>query len=266
MFVCVSVRLSRCRCSTVVKQTWNSALQISVYFISLPAYIEVPSVLVPSVLWRCWLGSRRAYKKLGGVLGWGGGAVICLEQGADSHMAQLMPMPLTVSCFSKIQIGFTFLVAAVCVCLYISTHRVSLWPACNCVPNSHVCLVMSMYRWRHNRQSMVQLCVYNVRWLDSFKWLLCVNMQFWVSCCFFRAIPTLLLTVLLNSCQVNLPKCECAVEYCRPLYEFFCFFACCLEHITVNCVQTAVSVAFILTLYCWLWICCHRTRHWHSVC
>jgi len=25
-------------------------------------------------------------------------------------MAQLMPMPLTVSCFSKIQIGFTFLV------------------------------------------------------------------------------------------------------------------------------------------------------------
>ena len=175
-------------------------------------------------------------------------------------------MPLTVSCFSKIQIGFTFLVAAVCVCLYISTHRVSLWPACNCVPNSHVCLVMSMYRWRHNRQSMVQLCVYNVRWLDSFKWLLCVNMQFWVSCCFFRAIPTLLLTVLLNSCQVNLPKCECAVEYCRPLYEFFCFFACCLEHITVNCVQTAVSVAFILTLYCWLWICCHRTRHWHSVC
>jgi len=26
------------------------------------------------------------------------------------HMAQLMPLPLTVSCFSKIQIGFTFLV------------------------------------------------------------------------------------------------------------------------------------------------------------
>jgi len=28
------------------------------------------------------------------------------------HMAQLMPLPLTVSCFSKIQIGFTFLVPA----------------------------------------------------------------------------------------------------------------------------------------------------------
>ena len=35
---------------------------------------------------------------------------ICLERGADLHMAQLMPLPLTVSCFTKIQIGFTFLV------------------------------------------------------------------------------------------------------------------------------------------------------------
>ena len=38
--------------------------------------------------------------------------IICLERGADLHMAQLMPLPLTVSCFSKIQIGFTFLVPA----------------------------------------------------------------------------------------------------------------------------------------------------------
>ena len=38
--------------------------------------------------------------------------VICLEQGADLHMAQLMPLSLTVSCFSKIQIGFTFLAPA----------------------------------------------------------------------------------------------------------------------------------------------------------
>ena len=57
--------------------------------------------------------------------------VICLERGADLHTAQLMPLPLplTVSCFSKIQIGFTFLVPAhpgsprqravkrVCVCM-----------------------------------------------------------------------------------------------------------------------------------------------------
>ena len=55
--------------------------------------------------------------------------VICLERGAGLHMAQLMPLPLTVSCFSKIQIAFTFLVPAdlgsprkravkrVCVCM-----------------------------------------------------------------------------------------------------------------------------------------------------
>ena len=55
--------------------------------------------------------------------------VICLERGADLHIAQLMPLPLTVSCFSKIQISFTFLVLAqpgspgkravkrVCVCV-----------------------------------------------------------------------------------------------------------------------------------------------------
>ena len=43
---------------------------------------------------------------------WGTGVVICLERGADLHMAQLMPLPLTVSCSSKTQIGFTFLVPA----------------------------------------------------------------------------------------------------------------------------------------------------------
>ena len=42
----------------------------------------------------------------------GAGVVICLERGADLHMVQPMPLPLTVSCFSKIQIGFTFLVPA----------------------------------------------------------------------------------------------------------------------------------------------------------
>ena len=43
---------------------------------------------------------------------WGTGMVICLERDADLHMAQLMSLPLTVSCSSKIQIGFTFLVPA----------------------------------------------------------------------------------------------------------------------------------------------------------
>jgi len=43
---------------------------------------------------------------------WGAGVVIRLEQGADLHMARRIPLPLIVSCFSKITIGFTFLVPA----------------------------------------------------------------------------------------------------------------------------------------------------------
>jgi len=59
---------------------------------------------------------------------WGTGMVICLKWDADFHMTRLMPLPLTVSCFSKIQIDFTFLIPAnpgspgkgplnVCVCV-----------------------------------------------------------------------------------------------------------------------------------------------------
>ena len=43
---------------------------------------------------------------------WVAGMVICLDGGANLHMAQLMPLSLTVSCFGEIQIGFTFLVPA----------------------------------------------------------------------------------------------------------------------------------------------------------
>ena len=57
------------------------------------------------------LGSRKGIQHVKNEW-WGVGMVICLEQGADLHMAQLMPLPLTVSYFSKIQIGFTFLVPA----------------------------------------------------------------------------------------------------------------------------------------------------------
>jgi len=39
---------------------------------------------------------------------WGAGMVICLERGVDLHMAELMPLPLTVSRFSKIHIGLPF--------------------------------------------------------------------------------------------------------------------------------------------------------------
>ena len=71
---------------------------------------------------------------------WGAGVVICLERGADLHMVQLMPLPLTVSCFGRIQIGFTFLVlaqlsssgkrAVKCACLF-SRHM--LLYSLNCI-------------------------------------------------------------------------------------------------------------------------------------
>jgi len=74
-----------------------------------------------------WQEGHPACKKLsGGVLVW-----LSVERGADLHIAQVMPLPLTVSCFSKIQIGFTFLVPAhlgrpaqravkrVCVCVCV---------------------------------------------------------------------------------------------------------------------------------------------------
>ena len=66
---------------------------------------------LPSVLRCCWLGGRKGIRSVK-KLWWGAGMVIFLESGADLHMAQLMPLPLTVSCFNKIQIGFTFLVPA----------------------------------------------------------------------------------------------------------------------------------------------------------
>jgi len=90
-------------------------------------------------LWGCW------------------GVIICLERDADLFMAQLMPLPLTVSCFSEIQIGFTFLVPSylgclsrravkrVCVCiilLLMPHHMVSTNAACCCSPVSMVCMSM----------------------------------------------------------------------------------------------------------------------------
>jgi len=65
--------------------------------------------------------------------------VVYLERNEDLHMAQRMPPPLTVSCFSKVQFGFTFLVPAhpgspgqravkrVCVCVCVCVHQAKLF-------------------------------------------------------------------------------------------------------------------------------------------
>ena len=88
------------------------------------------SVDVPSVLSHCWLGGKKGIRPVK-TEWWGAGVVICMERGADLHMARLMSLPLTVSCFSKVQTGFTVLVPAhpgspgqkvvkwVCVCVCV---------------------------------------------------------------------------------------------------------------------------------------------------
>ena len=96
---------------------------------------------------------------------WGAGMVICLERGADLHMAQLMPLPLTVSCFHKIQISFTFLVPAdpgspgegllngcVCVCVRVSATQqwrtsvcALLWHQTTTTPRRTTTLVCSSH-------------------------------------------------------------------------------------------------------------------------
>ena len=89
---------------------------------------------MPSFLWRCWLGDRKGIRPVK-TERCGAGVVICLERGADLHVARLMPLPLTVCCFSKIQIGFAFLVLAhldsprkmavkrVCVCVCVCVNH-----------------------------------------------------------------------------------------------------------------------------------------------
>ena len=57
-------------------------------------------------------------------------------------MAQLMPLPLTVSCFSKIQIGFTFLVPA-----HLGSPGKGPLNGCVCVPHFvRVCLIFCIHQ------------------------------------------------------------------------------------------------------------------------
>ena len=78
---------------------------------------------------------------------WGAGVVICLERGADLHVAQLMPLPLTVSCFRNIQIGFTFLVLA-----HLGSSAKGLLNGCLCACVCAVIMppVIGGIKWYHN--------------------------------------------------------------------------------------------------------------------
>ena len=100
---------------------------------------------VPSVHWCCLVGRQEEHPACKKLTGGRAGMVICLKQGADLCMAQLVPLPLTVSCFSKIQIGFTFLVPAHlgsprkgplngCVCVCAWWTGAPIWTTCLGLP------------------------------------------------------------------------------------------------------------------------------------
>ena len=81
---------------------------------SVIPYLLLPSIIIhgilpmPSVLWCCWLGGRKGIRPVKNrVVGcWRG----CLGWGADLHIAQQMPLPLTISRSSKSRLVLTFLV------------------------------------------------------------------------------------------------------------------------------------------------------------
>jgi len=68
---------------------------------STPTLLQILSFCLP---WCSWLDGRKGIQPTK-VKWWGAGMAICLEQGADLHTAQLMPLPLIVSCFSKMSLA-----------------------------------------------------------------------------------------------------------------------------------------------------------------
>ena len=114
--------------------------------------------------------------------------VICLERCAGLHTAQRMPLPLTVSCFSKIQIGFTFLVPPtwvvpekgplnVCVCV------------CVCVCYNNIVAQLVGSKWRRNHAQRWHCCsaglppeLYTI--LEAYPW------RFGESYCLFKTFLT----------------------------------------------------------------------------
>ena len=85
--------------------------------------------------------------------------VISLERGADLRMARSMPLPLTVSCFSKIRIGFTFLVppypgspggplnGCVCVCAWLCDR----WKTVMFTADCQMAMSLRMVWWSQRR-------------------------------------------------------------------------------------------------------------------
>jgi len=182
---CALLRLDRLELRRL-RVDWILCYKIILGLVLLTAdefkYVYMYVHVYPSVLWRCWLGGRK------GILPvktewWGVGVVICLEQGADLHMAQLMSLPLTVSCFSKIQIGFTSLVPAHSVVPEIGMLN-GHWCVCVCVRACvRACVRVrflvpirrkSLLRWPRTAKGVKHIGLVSVRPLNS-NWLTSID-------------------------------------------------------------------------------------------
>ena len=154
-----------CVC-TVVSKHWIWAIFLMVGSISVVCWF-MGWMLLLTVRVYCGLFAFSALTLLvGRQEWWGAGMVICLARGADLHMSQLMPLPLTVFCFSKSQIGFTFLVPAhpgspekravkrvcVCVCIVI---------CCSC---TLLCVFCHTRAWMNALQCLV----------SRSQWIICM--------------------------------------------------------------------------------------------
>ena len=134
----------------------------------------------------------------------GAGVVICLEWDADLHMAQLMPLPLTVSCFSEIQIAFTFMVPAhpgspgkmavkrVCVYMCVSALQVLIF--CMCL----LLELVDMWQLWHTGRTFVQR-------VDRSAWESCHEDIFQPStlCSVFHVFVFLWIVSLAAQCEIN---------------------------------------------------------------
>ena len=100
---------------------------------------------------------------------WGAGMVICLEWGADLHTAQLMPLPLTVSCFEAVK--------RVCVCVCSN-----LWTS------KFMALEKSGNFFSY---FVTTLCVEYVKWVISMC-CLCVGLMTVLTYCEVNGVPAIL--------------------------------------------------------------------------
>jgi len=148
--------------------TFTCKMSFYAHFIS---YKESLKSLVPSVFWCCWLGSRKGiWPVKNWVMGpWDAGVLTRLERDADLHMAQLMPLPLTISCSSKSRLVLTCLVLPF---WYLLTQvdpdifQKSSKTVC-------VCVCVCLWQWNNGQTSRVEsrlfswrFRVYAVRWVQ----------------------------------------------------------------------------------------------------